>query len=91
MESQKDKESEYISLYCQASWGAFPIKIKKSDKVSVLRAKISEESGIYVHNLTLYRHTQLRQDTLLDDNLTIEESEFCCIGRSSVKIHLSGF
>lgn len=89
MESQNDNEAEYISLYCQAPWGAFRIKIKKSDKVSVLRTKISEETGIYVHNLKLYRHTQLRQDTLLDDNLTIEESEFCLIGRSSVEIRLS--
>lgn len=86
IESQKDKEAEYISLYCQAEWGAFNIKIKKSDKVSVLKDKISEETGVDVHNLKLYRHTQLREDTLLDDNLTIEEREFCCIGGSSVKI-----
>ena len=86
---QKDKEAGYIELYCKTLMGRYyDIKIKRSDKVSVLKNKISEKSGIPLQRLKLYGYTTLgqRNQTPLDDDLSVGDNDL--YPGSSVYIHM---
>lgn len=86
---QKDKEAGFIELYCKTLSGRYhDIKIKRIDKVSILKDKISEKSGIPVRRLRLYGYTTLGQQkqTPLDDDLSVGDNNL--YHGSSVYIHM---
>jgi hypothetical protein len=82
--SRGQKEDDCIKLQCHSPWGAFNVKIKRSDKVSTIKDKVYEKTGVCIDNsntrfnFRLYRRTfpPFVEVTLLKDDMTIEESGF---------------